>query len=314
MQENSENTKENFIKNLIKAAKEEIKSISTTTVALVLVCAMVSVLALNLCATNAKINLLESEKAGLADKLTDTENKLNNNIEKLENSLNASQQESANKDEIIQNQQNEIQNNEAAQDKLIEDLKEQIGNLDLTKSAASRSDSEINSIKNSIAEMELTIRDALGYSDKAQILIDALYVKVDEFQDVLDRYPDFYPAEGSIGSPFGYRIDPINGETRFHTGVDIGYVEGSPIFAAGKGVVTFVGFHSGYGLYVIVDHGDGLETKYAHLSESLVKVGDKVGKGEYIAKMGATGRVTGPHLHFEVVLNDNFQNPANYIL
>ena len=81
MQENSENTKEDFIKNLIKAAKEEIKSISTTTVALVLVCAMVSVLALNLCATNAKINLLESEKAGLADKLTDTENKLNNNIE-----------------------------------------------------------------------------------------------------------------------------------------------------------------------------------------------------------------------------------------
>lgn len=314
MQENSENTKENFIKNLIKAAKEEIKSISTTTVALVLVCAMVSVLALNLCATNAKINSLESEKAGLADKLTDTENKLNNNIEKLENSLNASQQESANKDEIIQNQQNEIQNNEAAQDKLIEDLKEQIGNLDLTKSAASRSDSEINSIKNSIAEMELTIRDALGYSDKAQILIDALYVKVDEFQDVLDRYPDFYPAEGSIGSPFGYRIDPINGGTRFHTGVDIGYVEGSPIFAAGKGVVTFVGFHSGYGLYVIVDHGDGLETKYAHISESLVEVGDKVGKGEYIAKMGATGRVTGPHLHFEVVLNDNFQNPANYIL
>ena len=193
-------------------------------------------------------------------------------------------------------------------------LKEQIGNLDLTKSAASRSDSEVNSIKNSIAETELLIRDYFGYSENADELVNLLHIKADEFQDKIDRYPDFYPAEGLIGSPFGYRKDPIDGTTRFHSGVDIGKRTGAPIFASAKGEVTFVGFEEGYGLYIIVNHGSGFETKYAHINESFVQVGDSVEKGQHIAAMGTTGRVTGPHLHFEVILNGEFQNPADYIL
>lgn len=314
MHENDNKNQESFMKNLLKAAIEEIKSVSKVSVVMVLICAMVAVLGFNICVSNAKIQSLESDKSALSDKLSETEDKVQN----LEGSLEASKQESAEKDDIIKDQQTAIKDlevDEAERDKLVEDLKEQIGNLDLTGSAASRSDSEINDIKNGIAEIELLIRDVLGYTEAADEMITTLYDKVDTLQDARDRYPDRFPTEGVIGSPFGYRQDPIdNTITKFHSGVDIGDRIGAPIVSSGKGEVTFVGFEAGYGLYIIVNHGNGFETKYAHLNESLVNVGDFVNKGDLIATMGATGRVTGPHLHFEVVLNNQFQNPADYIL
>lgn len=314
MQEDNGNTKEPFVKNLIKAALEEAKSVSTRTVAVVLVCAMIAVLGLNICASNATINTLKNQNADIIDKLSATEDELKQNIEELEDSLEASNRDSEEKDKIIQEQQNALADSEAAKDKLVGDLQEQIENLDLTEYAVSRSDSEINSVKNGIAELELSIRDVLGYTDKANELIDVLYSKADAMQDKLDRYPDFYPTEGSVGSPFGYRVHPIDGVTKFHKGIDIGTGVGTPIFAAAKGVVKFVGTESGYGLYVLIDHGDGFVTNYAHLSEAFVKVGDTVEKGEHIAAMGATGRVTGSHLHFEVILDGVYRDPADYIL
>ena len=311
MHENDNKNQESFIKNLLKAAIEEIKSVSKATIAVVLVCAMVTVLGFNICVSNAKIQSLENDKSNLSDKLSQTQDKVQN----LESSLEASKQESAEKDGIIKDQQTALKDSEETKDKLVEDLQEQIGNLDLTKFATSRSDSEINDIKNGIAEIELLIRDVLGYTGEADEMVEALHTKAEAFQDVLDRYPDMFPTEGYIDSPFGYRQDPIdNTVTKFHSGVDIGDRLGAPIVAAGKGEVTFVGFEAGYGLYIIVNHGDGYETKYAHLNESLVNVGDLVNKGDLIATIGATGRVTGPHLHFEVILNNQFQNPADYIL
>lgn len=311
MHENDNKNQESFIKNLLNAAIEEIKSVSKATIAVVLVCAMVTVLGFNICVSNAKIQSLENDKLNLSDKLSQTQDKVQN----LESSLEASKQESAEKDGIIKDQQTALKDSEETKDKLVEDLQEQIGNLDLTKFATSRSDSEINDIKNGIAEIELLIRDVLGYTGEADEMVEALHTKAEAFQDVLDRYPDMFPTEGYIDSPFGYRQDPIdNTVTKFHSGVDIGDRLGAPIVAAGKGEVTFVGFEAGYGLYIIVNHGDGYETKYAHLNESLVNVGDLVNKGDLIATIGATGRVTGPHLHFEVILNNQFQNPADYIL
>ena len=296
-----------FIKTLMKAAVEEVKTISTGAIVFVLSCAVISVLGLGVVSLKASNNKLQQDNKNLSDK-HDKE------VSQFEESLEIIQQEIVTKDEIIQNQQETIKNNETEKEQLADTLKEQIENLDLTKSATSRSDSEVNSVKNSIAETELLIRDYFGYSTKADELVASLHSKADAFQDKIDRYPDFYPAEGLIGSPFGYRKDPIEGTTCFHSGVDIGKRTGAPIFAAGKGEVTFVGFESGYGLYIIVNHGDGFETKYAHINESFVQVGDIVEKGQHIAKMGITGRVTGPHLHFEVILNGEFQNPADYIL
>lgn len=296
-----------FIKTLMKAAVEEVKSISAGVFVMVLSCAVISVLGLGVISLKVSNDKLQRDNKNLSDKHSQE-------VSKYEESLEIIQQEIESKDEIIQNQQETIKNNETEKNQLADTLKEQIENLDLTKSATSRSDSEVNSIKNSIAETELLIRDYFGYSQKANELVALLHNKADNFQDTIDRYPDFYPTEGLIGSPFGYRKDPIDGTTRFHSGVDIGKRTGTPIFASAKGEVTFVGFESGYGLYIIVNHGNGYETKYAHINESFVQVGDIVEKGQHIASMGMTGRATGPHLHFEVILNDEVQNPANYIL
>jgi murein DD-endopeptidase MepM/ murein hydrolase activator NlpD len=105
---------------------------------------------------------------------------------------------------------------------------------------------------------------------------------------------------GYYSSNYGYRIDPLNGRKAFHTGVDLIAPPGTPVMAAAGGVVSQVGYLAEYGNIVDVDHDNGLTSRYAHLSKSLVKVGDVVMKGQKIALVGATGRVTGPHLHFEV--------------
>ena len=159
----------------------------------------------------------------------------------------------------------------------------------------------------------LSSRRYIRYSENADELVNLLHIKADEFQDKIDRYPDFYPTEGFIGSPFGYRKDPIDGTTRFHSGVDIGKRTGTPIFASGKGMVTFVGFEDGYGLYIIVNHGNGFSTLYAHLSSSNVNVGDFVGAGQTIGWVGLTGRTFGYHLHFETRVNGSTVDPQGYL-
>ncbi len=107
-------------------------------------------------------------------------------------------------------------------------------------------------------------------------------------------------AQGFYSSNYGYRIDPITGRSTFHTGVDIIAPPGTAIMAAAGGVVSAVEFHADYGNIVDIDHDNGLTSRYAHLLRSSVKVGDVVMKGQPIAQVGATGRTTGPHLHFEV--------------
>jgi murein DD-endopeptidase MepM/ murein hydrolase activator NlpD len=116
---------------------------------------------------------------------------------------------------------------------------------------------------------------------------------------------------GQITSGFGQRNDPIDGTSKYHTGVDLRAAEGSPILAAGAGTVRNAGPRGGYGNAVEVDHGGGLTTLYGHASELLVKPGDKVAAGQTIARVGQTGRATGPHLHFEVRVNDRPVDPTS---
>ncbi len=105
---------------------------------------------------------------------------------------------------------------------------------------------------------------------------------------------------GRVSSSFGHRKDPFTGEDKFHHGVDIAATEGTEIYPAKGGVVTFSGYRKGYGNLVVVDHGNGLVTKYAHSRANRVATGDRVGTDTVIAEVGSTGRSTGPHLHFEV--------------
>ncbi|MFA6334957.1 MAG: M23 family metallopeptidase [Bacteroidales bacterium] len=116
-----------------------------------------------------------------------------------------------------------------------------------------------------------------------------------------------------LSSSFGYRPDPFNGEFRMHTGIDLSGPVGEPIYSTGNGKVVEIGFDFfGYGNFIIVDHGFGYKTRYAHLRSSLVAMGRIVKRGEQIAVMGNTGRSSGPHVHYEVIYRNRPVNPQNY--
>lgn len=123
-----------------------------------------------------------------------------------------------------------------------------------------------------------------------------------------------YPCSGPITSPFGYRIHPIFGTTIYHSGIDIGVDESTPVHAADSGVVIYSGSGlTGYGNVVIIDHGNGLSTLYAHNSALLVSEGESVSKGQVVAYSGMTGYATGPHVHFEVRVNGSPTDPMGYL-
>lgn len=122
-----------------------------------------------------------------------------------------------------------------------------------------------------------------------------------------------FPSDAPTSSPFGWRTHPILGYRRFHAGLDFAASYGSTIRAADSGVVIFAGWYGGYGRSLIIDHGKGLTTLYAHCSELYVSEGQSVQKGQAIAAVGSTGLSTGPHLHFEVRRNGSPVNPADYL-
>ena len=116
-----------------------------------------------------------------------------------------------------------------------------------------------------------------------------------------------------ITSPFGYRVHPIFGVTKMHTGVDVGVPYGSSVRATKSGKVVMAGWYGGYGNAVIIDHGDGISSLYGHNSRLAVSVGEMVSAGQVISYVGATGYATGPHLHFEIRKNGSPVNPLDYV-
>lgn len=121
------------------------------------------------------------------------------------------------------------------------------------------------------------------------------------------------PSDGRVSSGYGWRRHPVYGTSRMHTGTDFAAATGSSIYAATDGVVVSAGWRGGYGLAVVVDHGDGVATLYAHTSAVHVSPGQHVGRGQVIAATGCTGTCTGPHLHFEVRVNGRHRNPMGYL-
>jgi murein DD-endopeptidase MepM/ murein hydrolase activator NlpD len=129
---------------------------------------------------------------------------------------------------------------------------------------------------------------------------------------------DMLPNSSPIGAAFnsssyGWRIDPFNGNKAFHEGLDFTANTGTPIRAAADGIVVSAEMTHAYGNMVKIDHGAGLETRYAHASKLLVKAGERVVKGQVVALVGSTGRSTGPHLHYEIRLNGNALDPRQYL-
>jgi len=130
--------------------------------------------------------------------------------------------------------------------------------------------------------------------------IESLISGIENQLETLEAIPNLRPAKGRISSPFGERISPVTRRTEFHRGIDIANSTNTDIIASAAGVVTFSGYNGSYGNMVLISHGNGYSTIYAHNHENKVEVGDRVQKGELVAKMGSTGRSTGPHVHFEI--------------
>ncbi|MDD2292737.1 MAG: M23 family metallopeptidase [Bacteroidales bacterium] len=135
--------------------------------------------------------------------------------------------------------------------------------------------------------------------------------------DMASCIPTIFPVmpvvHNHLSSSFGYRTDPFTGFAKMHTGIDISGPNSEPIYATGDGIVVDVSYNFfGYGNNVIIDHGFGYKTRYAHLKEATVKLGQMVKRGEQIGKMGSTGRSKGTHLHYEVIYKDRPINPWNY--
>ncbi len=160
--------------------------------------------------------------------------------------------------------------------------------------------------------------DMSALERRARLLSQSLAEATDTMmahRDLLESTPSILPTQGYVSSGFSSaRLHPIHNQARPHEGIDISAPAGTPIMATAKGRVIFSGRRSGYGLVVEVDHGYGYVTRYAHASETVVRRGDRVSRGDMIAKVGQTGIATAPNLHYEVLLAGRPVNPLNFLV
>lgn len=136
----------------------------------------------------------------------------------------------------------------------------------------------------------------------------------DDQRSLLASTPSIWPTRGWVTSDFGTRLDPYTAERMMHQGLDIATPHGQPVYSPSDGTVVFSGTEGGYGKVLVIDHGYGVKTRYGHLSEILVHLGDRIRRGDKVAAVGNTGRSTGPHLHYEVRVNGIPENPRKFIL
>jgi murein DD-endopeptidase MepM/ murein hydrolase activator NlpD len=168
--------------------------------------------------------------------------------------------------------------------------------------------------KSLIKEMHQQIGQLDKATDTQQYNFKSLFASLEAQKNLLAHTPAIRPTAGWVTSGFGYRHSPFTGKREFHKGLDIANHKGTKILAAADGIVTFVGARGLFGNLMIINHGHGITTRYAHLEKTLFKKGDRVSRGKTIALMGNTGRSTGAHLHYEVRLNGVPVNPSNYIM
>ena len=167
---------------------------------------------------------------------------------------------------------------------------------------------------------------AADLTRKVDLLEKQTYVQAKSYEEIIDlaktreirmeNIPAIQPVLNKdltrVASGYGVRIDPVYHVRKFHAGMDFTAPTGTEVFATGNGKVTFVGWRQGYGNTVVIDHGFGYETLYAHLFKALVRVGQKVNRSDIIGLVGSTGKSTGPHLHYEVHFQGHHVDPRNY--
>lgn len=261
--------------------------------------------------------LMESAK-DLQRQLEEEKIEISKNLEKIE----------ADKNEVI-----------AKQDELKEAQKEFIvkqefhqSKMDELYGLESQKSGLIASLSDKEKELEDQIGDLVSYNQELQAALDNIFNEINNGSNsggngsggednsggnVVPGDPNsetfLRPGYGIVTDDYGPRINPVTGEAGFHTGVDLGDPYGAPVAAAKSGVVAYSGWISGYGNTIIIDHGGGVQTLYAHNSELLVGVGQTVARGETVARVGSTGQSTGPHIHWEIRINGQHTNPMGYV-
>jgi murein DD-endopeptidase MepM/ murein hydrolase activator NlpD len=158
----------------------------------------------------------------------------------------------------------------------------------------------IASLENEAARQEASLRELQEYFDDQKSLLAST--------------PSLWPTQGWVTSDFGVRLDPYSADRSMHQGLDISTPHGQPVQSPSDGTVVFNGTEGGYGKVMVIDHGYGVKTRYGHLSETFVRLGERVARGQKVAAVGNTGRSTGPHLHYEVRVNGIPENPRKFVL
>lgn len=184
---------------------------------------------------------------------------------------------------------------------------------DIQKESGGRGGVLVGAHDMTMDELQATLGDLERLSNQRVDLMTVLESRLFDQHIRKKMIPTHAPVPGVAGSNYGWRVDPITGQSALHTGLDFSAVTGTPILAAAGGVVVAQEFHPAYGNMIEVDHGNQLVTRYAHASRTLVKHGDIVKRGQKIAEVGTTGRSTGPHLHFEVLVQGIFQDPQRFL-
>jgi len=149
--------------------------------------------------------------------------------------------------------------------------------------------------------------------DEVEPRLGVLAEEMEDLFSLQSAFPQVWPVDGHLTSGFGYRYAPISRVRKFHRGIDVAAPRGTRVYATAPGVVLFAQYSSGYGRTVIIDHGYGIHTRYAHNTSLLVEQGQWVEVGEVIATVGSTGRSTGPHVHFELMFDGQPVDPLDYL-
>jgi murein DD-endopeptidase MepM/ murein hydrolase activator NlpD len=174
--------------------------------------------------------------------------------------------------------------------------------------------SPVPAAQENLAALPGRLRSLETEASRQEASLRELQEYFDDQKSLLASTPSIWPARGWVTSDFGLRLDPYSADREMHGGMDIASQHGQAVVAPSDGTVVFNGTEGGYGKVLVIDHGYGVKTRYGHLSEVFVHLGERVKRGQKVAAVGNTGRSTGPHLHYEVRVNGIAENPRKFIL
>ena len=286
--------------------------------------------------TNEEINKLDLQINDIKSEINDLENNIKNNKEQLSKRIkviNSNYSMSYIKILLNSSSISDFLNNMYIVKQIVKQDKEVLTELDENKQEIEDKKSQIEKKKVEQEELKLLLEKDSESLNADKVEVENLKTELEKeeneleseiekiaSQSIIDGESQIIsrgswpvPGYSRISSPYGYRIHPIFNTKKMHTGIDIPAPTGTPTVSIASGKVIFSGYKGGYGKTVMIQHDDGKVTLYAHNNELNVSVGQRVQKGQVVAKIGSTGNSTGPHLHFEVRINGKHVNPVPYI-